>query len=390
MARQLAGRSAIGLLTRRFEPRTADGPARPYGRSRKQRARRASGNPLAGAAGALGRAVDRAAVVVGAPFAAVWARRRLRTAIAIALVVLAVLAGTFLLLRHSSFVAVEKVRVSGVHGAEAHAVEGALVSAARRMSTLDVSERALRAAVAAFPVVREVHASPSFPHSLRITVVERLPVAALASGGVRTAVADDGTVLGPALLSGSLPTLQVPFLPAQGQRVSMPSLLASLAVLGAAPNALATQIASVGATAKGLTVTMQGGLQAIFGDASRPRAKWLSLAAVLADPSSAGASYVDVRLPSRPAAGFAGGQAPASTSTSAGGEASEGHSGGSEATVGTLAQGLSANAPATSGTGAEQSHEAGAGESSGTSESSSGAAGGAGAETEAQGTAAGG
>ena len=41
-----------------------------------------------------------------------------------------------------------------------------------------------------------------------------------------------------------------------------------------------------------------------FGDAGAPHAKWLALARVLADPSSAGASYVDVRLPDRPAAGF--------------------------------------------------------------------------------------
>ncbi len=51
------------------------------------------------------------------------------------------------------------------------------------MSTLDVTPGALRAAVAPFPVVREVRATASFPHGLRITVVEQLPVAALRSGG---------------------------------------------------------------------------------------------------------------------------------------------------------------------------------------------------------------
>jgi hypothetical protein len=67
-----------------------------------------------------------------------------------------------------------------------------------------------------------------------------------------------------------------------------------------------------------------------FGDASRPHAKWLSLARVLADPSSAGASYVDVRLPERPAAGFPGSAGPAAstseskpTSNSAPGTAAE-------------------------------------------------------------------
>ncbi len=48
---------------------------------------------------------------------------------------------------------------------------------------------------------------------------------------------------------------------------------------------------------------MRGGLLLYFGDATRPHAKWLSAARVLADPSSAGATYVDVRAPERPAAG---------------------------------------------------------------------------------------
>jgi hypothetical protein len=40
----------------------------------------------------------------------------------------------------------------------------------------------------------------------------------------------------------------------------------------------------------------------IFGDGSLPHAKWDAAAAVLSDHWSIGASYVDVRIPSRPAA----------------------------------------------------------------------------------------
>ncbi len=67
---------------------------------------------------------------------------------------------------------------------------------------------------------------------------------------------------------------------------------------------------------------MRSGLLAYFGDATRPHAKWLSLARVLADPSSAGASYIDVRLPERPAAGFPAGARP--PDASAAGDASAG------------------------------------------------------------------
>jgi cell division protein FtsQ len=238
-------------------------------------------------------------------------RRRLRLALLAVLVSSPVLAGGWLWLRHSSLVSVQRVLVSGVHGPDAQAIDAALTRAARRMSTLDVRPGALRAAVAPFRVVRGVRATASFPHGLRIRVIEQLPVAALVVGGVRTAAAADGVVLGPALLTGSLPSVGGASGSVTGQRVRGASVLGALTVLGAAPAPLARVLARAFTGPKGLTVVMRNGLLVYFGDASRPHAKWLSLARVLADPSSAGASYVDERLPERPAAGFAPGTAPA-------------------------------------------------------------------------------
>ena len=48
---------------------------------------------------------------------------------------------------------------------------------------------------------------------------------------------------------------------------------------------------------------MRDGPELIFGDATRARAKWIAATRVLADPEAEGASYIDVRLPGRPAAG---------------------------------------------------------------------------------------
>jgi cell division protein FtsQ len=62
---------------------------------------------------------------------------------------------------------------------------------------------------------------------------------------------------------------------------------------------------------------MRDGMLVYFGDETRPHAKWASLAAVLSDPSSAGASYVDVRLPERPAARVPAGAAAAAGQVSA-------------------------------------------------------------------------
>jgi len=66
-------------------------------------------------------------------------------------------------------------------------------------------------------------------------VTRAAAVAALVAGASKTAVAADGAVLGPALLSSALPTLAGGSAPAAGARVGDPALLAALSVLGAAP-----------------------------------------------------------------------------------------------------------------------------------------------------------
>ncbi len=262
-----------------------------------------------------------------AVIAAVWARRRLRIALLTITIAIPLLGGVYQLLRHSSLSSVEHVQIRGltaVHGADTAAIETALTGAARGMSTLAVSPVVLQAAVAAYPVVGAVRVHPSFPHGLRIEVLERPPVAALVVNGASTAVAADGVVLGSGFLSSSLPLVNTgktqtaasadaaaskaaTVLPAVGGSVRGASLLGALAILGAAPTPLLHEVTRVYEGPKGLTVALHGNLLAYFGDATRPHAKWLSLVRVLADPSSAGASYVDVRLPERPAAGFAPG-----------------------------------------------------------------------------------
>jgi cell division protein FtsQ len=280
--------------------------------------------------------------------ARVWQRRRLRIALLALLIAVPLLGCGWLWFRQSPFVAVQRVQISGVHGPEGAAVRSALTDAARGMSTLDVRSGALLAAVAPLRVVRAVRALPRFPHGLRIEVVEQLPVAALLAGGVRTAVAADGVVLGPALLSSSLPTIPGSAELTAGGRVRGADVLGALTVLGAAPAPLARLAERAFMGPHGLTVAMRNGLLVYFGDATRPHAKWLSLADVLADPGSAGASYVDVRLPSRPAAGFPAGVTPPSASAAESAAAQ----GSTESPVASLAAGLSSGTgtAATSGT----------------------------------------
>jgi cell division protein FtsQ len=314
--------------------------------ARRRAAPRSSARKQARPPLALQRRLGRGAALARAASAFAWRRRRLRIALLAALIALPLLAGGWMWFRQSSFVAVQRVQISRVHGVDAQAVQGALAAAARRMSTLDVDTASLSAAVAPFRVVREVKAVPRFPHALSIEVVEQLPVAALDVSGVRTAVAADGVVLGPSLLSGSLPTVVGARVPRAGEHVSAPGLLAALSVLGAAPAPLARHVERAYMGPRGLTVAMRNGLLVFFGDASRPRAKWLSFAQVLADPSSAGASYVDVRLPARPAAGFPAGVTPPAASSWARGS-SEPAEGNTESTVASLAAALTGGSGST-------------------------------------------
>ena len=220
------------------------------------------------------------------------------------LLALPLLGGSWLWLRGSSLVSVEHVHISGVHGPEAIEIRAALEGSARRMTTMDFNAGALRSALASYPIVAALHVRTSFPHTVSIAVSERPPVAALVSAGQRTAVAADGTVLGPALSSSSLPGVSGSVEPAPGTRLTESAALAAVTVLGAAPTLLARFVTRVYEGPEGLTVAMRSGLLVYFGNDTRPHAKWLSLARVLVSPSSAGALYVDVRLPERPAAGF--------------------------------------------------------------------------------------
>jgi cell division protein FtsQ len=227
-------------------------------------------------------------------------RPRVRTGIACA-AVLGLLALGWLWLRDSPLVAVDRVTVTGATGRDAPRVRAALEDAARDMTTLHVRTGALRTAVEPYGRIASVQAKPDFPHGLRIEVRERAAVGALAAGDERVGIAADGTILRGQATSG-LPLLSARSAPT-GERVTDPALGREVALLAAAPPALRARVIRVGTGSRGLTVPLRDGPELFFGGPDRLRAKWIAAATVLADPSSSGATYVDVRLPERPAAG---------------------------------------------------------------------------------------
>lgn len=224
-------------------------------------------------------------------------RRRL----AVGALLAGLLVATFLIVRESSLVAVRDVSVTGVSGRDSARVRAALTSAAQDMTTLHVDVDALRTAVAPYPIVKDLRVHRDLPHGLRISVIEHVPVAGVSVDGQRMAVAADGTLLRGTSVA-DLPTLPLRTPPA-GDRIPAGQTARIVAVLGAAPVRLRPLVSKVFVGSRGLTLRLSTGTSLYFGTTDRVDAKWAAAARVLADPSSKGATYLDVRLPERPAAG---------------------------------------------------------------------------------------
>ena len=226
-------------------------------------------------------------------------RARYKLAALAALVLLPL--GGWLALRDSSLFSVDQVRVVGLSRGALPAVSDELLAAARSQTTTDFSVAALRSAVARYTLIDDVRAQTHPPHGLAIEVIERHPVAQLELAGQRFALAADGSVISGLARLGPLAVLHSIRYPWNGQARD-PFVLLALRVLADAPAPLRRRAVAVTIADGALTIHLHRGPRLIFGNDALLHAKWDAAAAVLADRSSRGASYIDLRLPSRPAA----------------------------------------------------------------------------------------
>jgi cell division protein FtsQ len=223
------------------------------------------------------------------------------------LVILAamVAAGYFLWLRDSSLVAVTHVEVAGVRSGDREQIVSELTRVAERQTTLHADPAAIEKAAAAFPTVESVSVDPNFPNGMTIQITERPPALLVQSDGRQVPAAADGTMLAGVAVEGSknLPVLEAGHIPAGA--LDGDALQQGL-VLGAAPPPLRPLIEKIDyGKDYGVEVTLRGGIPVRFGSGSRAAEKWASAAAVLADPKLDSLTYLDVRVPERPAAGGA-------------------------------------------------------------------------------------
>jgi cell division protein FtsQ len=230
------------------------------------------------------------------------ARRRV---LLVALLAVALGLAYFAWFRDSSLVAVREVEVRGASGADREQIVAQLTDAAEEMTTLHVRNDELANAVREFPSVASVSADAGFPHGLEITVVEHQPRLIAHGGDRQVPVAADGSLL-PGVKTGDekLPELSIDELPGAG-RLSGDALSEALAI-GAAPAPLRPLIAGASVSKDyGTVVAMRDGIELRFGSRDRRHEKWAAVAAILADEQLESATYVDVRVPDRPAVGGA-------------------------------------------------------------------------------------
>lgn len=227
----------------------------------------------------------------------------LRVLVATVLVLL-VAVGGWLWFRDSSFASVRQVTINGLSGPEVPQIKGALEQAATTMSTLHMNVQKLDEAVAGYPEVRTLSVSAHFPHAVAIHVYEQVPVATISVGGQTEVVDGAGDVLQQSMHHhGTLPEVPLKSAP-DGSAVTAPGARAALAVLAAAPYSFLGRVQSATSSKQnGVIVTLRDGPQVYFGTRAQLHEKWTAALATLASSDSHGASYIDVSVPLRPAAG---------------------------------------------------------------------------------------
>jgi cell division protein FtsQ len=225
-----------------------------------------------------------------------------RRAIAAAVVLIVLYGGYMLWFRNLSLFAIHSVTISGATTNEP-AIKSAVESVAGDMTTLHLNDDELRNAVAHFPTVASVKADTSFPHTLHVTITERLPVAWIHVDGHETAVSADGYLL----LGTSFDRHTLPRIDGAGAHgvILDRDAAAQAAILGATPAPLRNRIASSNWDEQhgGVVVDLNGGPQIRFGDGTRAQEKWQAAVAVLSSPQRGSPSYLDVSVPDRPVSG---------------------------------------------------------------------------------------
>ncbi len=242
--------------------------------------------------------------------------RRRRMAVALAAGALAV--GALLWwLAHGPLLAVGHVEVRGYDRPDRAAFVAAVREAASGSTMASPSADGIRAAAAAHPWVSSVSVQRDWPRGLTVDVTMARPVAAAAAAGAPAAlVSEAGRVLGPVPEDAGVGWLRLPGPPPAPGYALPETDRAGLAFLAAAPPEAARRVRRLGVDSGGaLSGLVDGGPVLRLGRPDDLAAKARALALVLRGVPAedlADATYIDLRVPKRPAIGGIGPAEPAS------------------------------------------------------------------------------
>jgi cell division protein FtsQ len=195
----------------------------------------------------------------------------------------------------SGLLAVRSVRVSGVHKLDAAAVEqAARVPRGGSLALLDTA--AIEARVRTLAPVADVSVERKFPHTVRIRVTERTPVAVLQTPQGRELVDAEGIAYAPA---GD----KAPYVVISTDQDSMTpeSLLHVNQMIAALPESVRGKVKSVEAdTDQNMSVELRDGRTIVWGGTDQPEFKAKVLDILLHDKSTRSARTFDVSVPEAP------------------------------------------------------------------------------------------
>lgn len=223
-------------------------------------------------------------------------RSRHRRPVQLALAALALVAVGWLLLV-GPVLAVGTVQVDGVRTLPADQVrKTAGIASGTPLLRVDVD--AVRARVARLPQVASVEVTRGWPHTVVVTVVERVPIAIVGNPGRRSLVDAEGVQFD--TVTGAPPAGVVP-LDVASPSPHDPATMAALAALEALPTDLRKQVASAAAaTADEISLTLADGTQVRWGGPEKSDRKAAALSGVLEQLASGDlepAATIDVSAP---------------------------------------------------------------------------------------------
>ena len=238
-------------------------------------------------------------------------RRRLRlVGLLVAVLAIGLAISWFTWLRDLSVFEIRDVRVTGLDTLsssedqeEASALTRAVTTSLGGMTTLHVRQDELDQALARWPRVAGVDVSTEFPNGATARLDLREDGSVIGEGETAVLVATDGTLLGP-VGEGSETLPRIGGEPPPDDRAALGGpRLSQAMVLGSVPIEIRPFVDRSRIGEKGIEVELTNGLLLIFGDDTKPVAKWKAATTVIADPELVGAGYVDLTVPWRPAVG---------------------------------------------------------------------------------------